>query len=284
MDLSAEVSGSDTVLLVWSDLGNEADTLQQTVNKIKEKVGSGGSVAVENLERVSLGNHKQSSFNKIFSGCIGLPLTNHSDATLGYFLKVLSPSGQITIVEPCEESKLGSVKSRLVMAGYTDCQHPITYQNKNAERECYLWRASKPKFEVGASRLLSFAKKPVVEAPAATNGGGNTWTLDDLEDDTVELIDEDTLLDQADLVKPDPKSLRVCGTTGKRKACKDCSCGLREELDAGKEPTTKSVTSSCGSCYLGDAFRCASCPYLGMPAFKPGQKIQLSDRQLNADK
>ena len=28
---------------------------------------------------------------------------------------------------------------------------------------------------------------------------------------------------------------RVCGTTGKRKACKDCSCGLKEELDAGKE-------------------------------------------------
>jgi hypothetical protein len=32
--------------------------------------------------------------------------------------------------------------------------------------------------------------------------------LDDLDDDTVELIDEDTLLDESDLLKPDPKSLR----------------------------------------------------------------------------
>jgi len=138
----------------------------------------------------------------------------------------------------------------------------------------YLVKAAKPNHEVGASRLLSFAKPK----PAA-----DVWTLEDIDDDTVELVDDKTLLSEEDLVKPDPASLRVCGTTGKRKACKDCSCGLAEELDAGGPVKKKDFTSSCGSCYLGDAFRCASCPYLGMPAFNPGDKVTLSQRQLNPD-
>lgn len=41
----------------------------------------------------------------------------------------------------------------------------------------------------------------------------------------------------------------VCGTTGKRKACKDCSCGLAEELaqDGKPQTNTANAKSSCGS-------------------------------------
>merc|ERR1712232_926532 len=66
------------------------------------------------------------------------------------------------------------------------------------------------------------------------------------------------------------------------KACANCSCGRKELEDKlGAEETKKRLEqgkerSACGSCYLGDAFRCESCPYRGLPAFKPGTKVELS--------
>lgn len=118
--------------------------------------------------------------------------------------------------------------------------------------------AEKDKTEVGEVKQLSFAGQ--VNNVVKISAGDDDY------------IDEDELLDEEDLKKPDPSSLRVCGTTGKRKACKDCSCGLAEELSGQQGPPVK---SSCGNCYLGDAFRCSSCPYMGTPAFKPGEKVQL---------
>lgn len=101
--------------------------------------------------------------------------------------------------------------------------------------------AAKPDYAIGSSVKLNFSSNST--APA------KVWTLADDEDG--ELINEDELLDEEDLKKPDPASLKVCGTTGKRKACANCSCGLAEELEQEAidkvKQNTQNAKSSCGS-------------------------------------
>lgn len=118
------------------------------------------------------------------------------------------------------------------------------------------------------------------------------WTLD-TEATDADLIDTNDLLDENDLKKPEPSSLKATGIETKRKACAGCTCGLAEELEEEakqeREKAQTQIKSSCGNvskfdlsfnflihliqlinlifkqCYLGDAFRCGNCPYLGTP-------------------
>ncbi|XP_074593407.1 cytokine induced apoptosis inhibitor 1 [Brevipalpus obovatus] len=105
------------------------------------------------------------------------------------------------------------------------------------------------------------------------------WQLnaDNLVDQD-ELIDDNALLTEEDLKKPDPESLRVKGNTD-RKPCANCTCGLSKEMEKEQlrkvRENTQNAKSACKNCHLGDAFRCSSCPYRGMPAFKPGEKVTL---------
>ena len=64
------------------------------------------------------------------------------------------------------------------------------------------------------------------------------------------------------------------------KPCENCTCGKKEMLESKEniqKLETGQVESSCGQCYLGDAFRCASCPFLGKPAFEAGDKVKLQN-------
>lgn len=306
-----EVDVGQTVLLLWSGSAPSED-LQETVSDVQARVKGSGRVQVEHVDRLALASHPDSTFDLALSGILEPNTSIHSTETLGEICRVLKPQGRLILGEAVtgdksDESKVKSTEklnSSLKLSGYVNIEQPIVLslsddvkssmmsELKTKDLSFVRVTAHKPAYEVGSSSQLklSFGKKKS-DAPKVDDSAAKVWKLSamDMNDDDIDLVDDDELLDEEDLKKPDPASLRAdCGEgPKKKKACKNCTCGLAEELDAEaeqKQKNTNNVTSSCGSCYLGDAFRCSSCPYLGMPAFKPGEKISLSDRQMNADR
>merc|ERR1711991_670602 len=140
------------------------------------------------------------------------------------------------------------------------------------------------------------ASKPEWEGQAQTLGGG-VWKLDD--DD---LVDEDELIKDISTVNGpvDLSGLAPAGCGPAKAACDNCVCGRAEQeanqtsesrqqsfeasgaavklADGRVEVDTlklKQAAGGCGSCSLGDAFRCAGCPSRGLPAYSNGEKIVL---------
>ncbi|KRX09677.1 hypothetical protein PPERSA_02549 [Pseudocohnilembus persalinus] len=104
-------------------------------------------------------------------------------------------------------------------------------------------------------------------------------------------IDENELLSKDKIAQPQPQGQPQGGCAPKAKACKNCTCGKKDRPEQTPEEKAKLlkdlengvVKSNCGNCTLGDAFRCAGCPYKGLPAFKPGEKVKLDLGDNNQD-
>ncbi|XP_069073422.1 anamorsin isoform X2 [Pleurodeles waltl] len=307
------------VAVVW-DRHCSVEALKELVQKIKGVVREQGRVSVENLEQLIKSAHKESSFDVVLSGLVQSSAAVHSSDVLAEIARILKPGGHVLIREPVSPSVTpggggneggirnpAQLSSTLTLSGLTDVKEvqkeTLTPQEAQAVGRLLGYQGDdlrflhmdgkKPNFEVGsASQLkLSFAKKNAPMAkPAVDAAAAKLWTLsaNDMNDEEVDLLDSDELLDPEDLKRPDPSSLRSTscgeGSNTKKKACKNCTCGLAEELEQEKGKSAPAAASqsksACGNCYLGDAFRCASCPYLGMPAFKPGEKIVLNPTQL----
>ena len=112
-------------------------------------------------------------------------------------------------------------------------------------------------------------------------------------------IDEDGLLhsDDAHALLAAPPAMTAVRTKGGgpeddcggREPCENCSCGRAagsmssDEKKTSHDHTTGNSSSNCGKCSLGDAFRCASCPHLGKPAWKPGEERLVLSLDLQDD-
>lgn len=291
--MTAVIKSEDQVLVL---LGDEVtfDEISNFDSKIKTLVCKIDQISVIAISEIKKANYSRSSIDVIIL-VLKKPFL-HDNEIFVELLKLLKVNGKLIIYEPLLPESTSecdtAFKDRLLklkLSGFiikdtkpkkldleTAELLPNLFEDINSVYEII---AQKSSFEIGSSMPLSFKTKQT-----------NVWKLNNIEDNLEEdnlleendLINEDELLDEDDIVKPDITSLKVCGTTGKRKACKDCSCGLAEELN-GKTEAQGIQKSSCGNCYLGDAFRCASCPYLGMPAFKPGEKVVLHENQLIVD-
>ncbi|CDS00597.1 hypothetical protein [Sporisorium scitamineum] len=276
---STSVDPAGTVLVIGSMTSAQSGAYQKAVEAY-----SGRQVEMHMVDRLTDG---ATSLNPSTYPLAHLAV-HYADASSPVLLSslhsALQPNGKIIVEagELVDATTAQKVKAELTIAGFTDIQTDV------------------------ATGITLWATQP-----ASANN----------------LIDQSSLLCDADFIATTAVKRPDCdvatGQSKKKKACKGCTCGLRElqeeeertananvvQLDTedmdmpgaspseggkrtevietiigkdGKPKTikriqvdTKGATSSCGSCFLGDAFRCSSCPYLGLPAFEPGQKVEI---------
>ncbi|TNN04927.1 Anamorsin isoform 1, partial [Schistosoma japonicum] len=263
----------DCVMIVWS-----GEVQDDVMCDLKAAV----STHVKKLHFENLENFTNSStISSQFHGCSSVILCGWPNpinintlerGLLSNLSSCLQPGGRLI----CRESTMedwNSFRKNLTLSGYVN-----PYQLPGGNHLIFI--AFVPSnYTRGSSIKLPWAHSDI-EAAWENVDNETSYDVDK------NLINTNSLLQKSDYVTP----LAACGqefaknSIGKRKrACKNCTCGLAEIEATEVEDKSVVSISSCGNCYLGDAFRCSTCPYRGLPPFKPGDRILIPDDVLKAD-
>ncbi|XP_077451589.1 anamorsin isoform X3 [Stigmatopora argus] len=267
----------DKVLFIWAQPSSPM-TLMKFGDNLSAIVGPNGKVSVENMDMLLPSSHAESSFDWVLSCLLSDILFIHSSEILAEMARVLKPGGKIILDEPVtgielqnlrtaeklmsavKLSGLMSVKvvseTELSLEALKSFQTAAGYPGHKLSR--IRISAAKPEFEVGSTSMIMLSSGKITPLPGIAREklrqDPNTvkmWTLsaNDLSDHE-DLVDSDALLDEEDFKKPDPVSLQAptCGegATKKKKACKNCTCGLAEEME-NKGQQINLPKSACGS-------------------------------------
>lgn len=128
------------------------------------------------------------SFND--SIVVFLPIEQITRPLLEQLVKLGAQGSSLTILNITGDT--GDIKFILTTTGYTN----IVVRDFNSKPSI---TAFKPQYQIGSSSKLNIQKTATAAA---------VWKLDDDLDDEAETIDPDNLLDEDDLKKPDPSSLK----------------------------------------------------------------------------
>ncbi|KZF25630.1 DUF689-domain-containing protein [Xylona heveae TC161] len=316
-DFKPWASSQRTLLLCPPSLSSHPEALNNVLESHDRSVTD-----IQMLDRLSLGlvALPESTYDVILilsdaDGSRGESQRLLGRDVLSKVVRALKPNGKLHSQDGGFAANEGQERTEAILAGLLVDPSGSLVKPGYSNNEAVPLRFGKKKTSTPAQAPLSPNSKRKAESqqPSKLAGVGFVDFSDDFDKPVIEgeddyddeLIDEDTLLDEEDLARPIVQPPECRPRAGKRRrACKDCTCGLKDKLDAEDAAkrsqadtalntmkldtddlaevdfTVQGKVGSCGNCALGDAFRCDGCPYIGLPAFKPGEEVRLVNNEV----